>query len=308
MNILVAFNDNYTMPTKVMLKSLIKNNHFSLNIYVLYVELSNESIKYISEFNSNAVSIRFIQIDENILDCAPVMGIYSKEAYIRLFAHDYLPEDIDRILWLDSDIIVNGDIREFYDQSFKDKLYVAYKDAIQGDSAEKKASLGMPGDAVYINSGVLLMNIKEIRKKVKSEAITSYIKENSGKIKVVDQDVFNGLLYDSIRVIDSDYTYNYFASHIMPWNRHMICRKARIIHYAMHKKPWNPSYPYYGFRLWWKYALMTDINLKSRYRSIFLSCYLEKIIFWPGYQITFRAPKLYKFLKEPWRVLNRSQE
>ena len=301
MNILVAFNDNYAMPTKVMLKSLIEKNHYLLDIYVLYVNLSNESIKYISELNSEAVYIRFIQIDEDILDYAPVTEFYSKEAYIRLFAHDYLPEDIDRILWLDSDMIVNGDIREFYDQSFNNKFYVAYKDVFQGDSAKKKASLGMPADAAYINSGILLMNIKEIRKKVKTEMFTGYIKENSDKIVLPDQDVLNALLYDNIKVIDSDYTYNCFTMNITPWNWRSVFRKSRIIHYAGGLKPWNAAYPYYGFQLWWKYALMTDVNLKSRYRSILLSCYLKKIKFWTKLQLGRRAPKLLKYLEEHHR-------
>ena len=307
MNIFVAFNDNYAMPTRVMLTSLIKNNQCPLNIYVLYAELSNESMKYISELNSSAAAIHFIQIDKSLLDNMPVMSFYSKEAYIRLFAHDYLPENVDRILWLDSDMIVIGDIREFYDQSFDDKLYVAYKDLDQGDSAEKKASLGMPADAIYINTGILLMNIKEIRKKVKTEMITSYIKENSNKIELVDQDVLNGLLYDSVKVIDSDNTYNYFTKQIMPWNRHMVFRNAQIIHYATDKKPWNAAYPYYGFQLWWKYALMTDVNLKSRYRRIFLSCYLANVIFWAKKQLERKAPKLYKYLKEQREKLNKSQ-
>ena len=116
-----------------------------------------------------------------------------------------------------------------------------------------------------------------------------------------NQHVLNALLYDNIKAIDSDNTYNYFTKQLMSWNRHMVFRNSRIIHYATDKKPWNAAYPYYGFQLWWKYALMTDVNLKSRYRSILLSCYLKKIKFWTKIQLGRRAPKLLKYLEEHHR-------
>ena len=52
-----------------------------------------------------------------------------------------------------------------------------------------------------------------------------------------NQHVLNALLYDNIKAIDSDNTYNYFTKQIMSWNRHMVFRNSRIIHYAADKKP-----------------------------------------------------------------------
>ena len=142
------------------------------------------------------------------------------------------------------------------------------------------------------------MNITAIRKKVKAEAITNYIKENSDKIKLVDQDVFNGFLYDSFKISDPDNTYNYFAPQITPWNRHKVYRNARIIHYATDKKPWIAGYKYYGFHLWWKYALMTDNSYKKIYRSIYPSYSLAK----SGYLFILvmqkLCPRLYNILRK----------
>ena len=302
MNILVAFNDNYAMPTRVMLKSLIENNREIIHIYVLYISLSEESIKELSTLNSDSTTLHFIRIDDAKLKNVPIALFYSKEAYIRLFAHLYLPADVNRILWLDSDVIVNGDIQEFYKQSFEGKLYVAYKDPIQGDSAEKKTSLGMPPDAVYINSGVLLMNIAKIRGKINPEDITNYISDYYDRIKFVDQDVFNGLLYDSIRVIESeDYTYNYFVSGIMPRNKRKVYQDVRIIHYAMGKKPWKKGFTYYGFHLWWKYALMVDTKYIRQYISICPSYILTRSKHRIAIEVKKRMPKLYSILRETKR-------
>ena len=299
MNILVAFNDNYAMPTRVMLKSLIENNREIIHIYVLYISLSEESIKELSTLNSDSTTLHFIRIDDAKLKNVPITLFYSKEAYIRLFAHLYLPADVDRILWLDSDVIINGDIQEFYKQSFEGKLYVAYKDPIQGDSAEKKTSLGMPPDAVYINSGVLLMNIAKIRGKINPEDITNYIRNYYDRIKFVDQDVFNGLLYDSIRVIESeDYTYNYFVSHITRRNRHMVYQNARIIHYAMGSKPWKKGFVYYGFHLWWRYALMAEKSYKKKYSSNYPSYIWARSKHGIAAVIKHGSPNVYRKLKE----------
>lgn len=299
MNILVSFNDNYAMPTRVMLKSLIENNFGIINIYVLYFSLSVKSTRELSTLNSDSCTLHFVQIDEHILGNAPLTKYYSKEAYIRLFAHLYLPEELDRILWLDSDVIVNGEIKEFYHQSFDGKLYVAYKDPIQGDSAEKKASLGMPTDAIYINSGVLLMHLEEIRKRVNAASITRYIEDNFDKIELPDQDVLNGLLYDSIKFIDSeDYIYNYFVSNIKLSNRHRVYHNIRIIHYAMDRKPWKKGFFFYGFHLWWKYALMTDKRYREQYRSL-RNSYINTLLMYKiltGMQK--RTPKIFRVLRE----------
>ena len=297
MNILVAFNDGYTMPTRVMLKSLIENNQEDLDIYVLYVALSDDSIKALSNLNSNTAVLHFIQIDDSKLECAPLMSFYSKEAYIRLFAQLYLPNDLERILWLDGDLIVKGEINEFYNQSFDNELYVAYKDMDLGDSIKKKESLGMPVDVAYINSGVLLMNLREIRNKVSDVVITNYIKENSDKIEFVDQDVFNGLLYNSFKVIDTGYEYNYFARRIRPWNKRMVYRNARIIHYV-EKKPWNEGYKDYGFHLWWKYAFMTDIRYREKYKRLLFSYALAKPRRWVWMEMDKWCPKLKQWLFE----------
>lgn len=299
MNILVAFNDNYAMPTRVMLKSLIENSQEKINIYVLYISLAEDSIKELSTLNSERSNLHFIQIDDRKLKNVPITLFYSKEAYVRLFAHLYLPEEIERILWLDSDVIVNGEIGEFYRQSFDGKMYVAYKDPIQGDSSEKKADLGMPDDAVYINSGVLLMNLGEIRVRILDEDITNYIRDYYDKIKFVDQDVFNGLLYDCIKVIDSeDYTYNYFVSRITRRNRHMVYQNARIIHYAMGSKPWKKGFVYYGFHLWWKYALMADKSYKKMYSSNYPSYIWAKSKHGIAVVIKHGSPNVYRKLKE----------
>ena len=273
MNILVAFNDAYAMPARVMLTSLIENNHCALDIYILYIALSDESIRSMRTLDNDRVTLKFIQMDDGFLDIIPVTNHFSKDAYIRLFAHLYLPECVDKILWLDSDLIINGSICEYYDQSFDGKLFIADKDMDFWDNTEKKKELGMPSEAVYINSGVLLMNLKEIRNRIQKEDIIEYIRENYNKIEYVDQDVFNGLMFKDFKVVDPESKYNYFTRRITPWNKKQVYQEVRVLHYLGGEKPWKKGYKFYGFKIWWRYALQADKNYKELYKNIYFSCW-----------------------------------
>ena len=303
MNIMVAFNDGYTLPTKVMLKSLIINNTEELHIYVLYTKLSSESIDSIKELDDgNRVFITMLQIDDHLLDGVPVMKHFSKEAYIRLFAHLILDESIDRILWLDGDMIINGSLSYFYNLDFEDKIFIAEKDIEIGDSDEKKKSLGMPSDVDYINSGVLLINLTEARKRLDDKVIRDFVREHKDAIQFVDQDVFNGCLYKEFKVVDTSHLYNFFSRYIFLDNKKYVYKNAHVIHYAGRNKPWKKGYTYGGFRIWWKYAFRSGPQYKMLFIRILPSGIKGKMIHGTALFTKSKMPgvydKLVKLIKE----------
>ena len=161
MNILVSFSDAYVLPTKVMLKSLIMNNGDAfLHVYVIYEKLTERSIQSIRELESPMVRFRFIQISYDDFSFFPVTLHFSRDSYVRLFVQNYLDDSIDRILYLDGDMIVNKSIESFYHQDFDGKCYVAVEDCGWGRFVQKQKELNMPLGAPYVNTGVLLMNLK----------------------------------------------------------------------------------------------------------------------------------------------------
>ena len=275
MNIMVSFNDGYVMPTKVMLTSLIHNNDERIDIYVLYVELTEDSLSSIQSLSDNKrVFIYLVKVDETILEDLPIMGHFSKEAYIRLFAHSILDNRLDRILWLDGDMIVLKSLSDFYNQDFEGKVFVAVKDQICGDDLQTKKSLGMPLDVDYINSGVLLINLQLASKVIREEEIREYVKNYKEVIQYVDQDVFNGLLYNFFKTYNDEY-YNYFSNKITCKNIKEIYNNAKIIHFMGLYKPWRRLYFYEGFHLWWKYAMLSDPSITKRY---YIACISH--VFW----------------------------
>ena len=278
MNILVAFNDGYTMPTHIMLKSVIANNKEDINIYCLYDELTAESMAAIHQLEDHSnVHVYFIHVDNSLFKYAPVHHHFSKEAYFRLLAHRFIDEKVDRILWLDGDTITNSSLKDFYYQDFDGKLFIAVEDMSLGKDEAKHITLQIPTNTIYINSGVLLMNLCEMRQRVNDEEIFNYIKEHQDLLEWVDQDVYNGMFYDEFKVISNEYWYNFIAERISFRNKKTVYSKAKVIHYCGKKKPWKKGYGDYGFDIYWKYGLLDN----NEYIDVYKKARLSHIIYRP---------------------------
>lgn len=136
----------------------------------------------------------------------------------------------------------------------------------------------MPDDADYINSGVLLINLIEGRKRLDDKAIKGFIREHKDVIQFVDQDVFNGFLYKEFKVVDTSHLYNYFSRCIVFGNKKYVYKNAHVIHYAGRNKPWKKGYTYGGFRIWWKYAFKCGPKYKTLFMKILPSGIKGKMI------------------------------
>ena len=263
MNIFTAFNEGFVLPTRVMLKSLIENQSGALTIYVFYSSLSQESIDTIRQLEEpGRASFVFTKVDDSFLGDFSIPERFSKETYYRLFAHRIFPENVEKALWLDGDVIVNGSLSDFYYQDFQGKLFIAVED-FQTTEAEiqkiavRKTLLKMPLDSKYVNSGVLLFNLKAMRETLNDQEIIHYLTENQEILLFADQDVFNGLLHEHFLVVDPDRWYNYFHWKITEANQVEVYSNTRVFHYCGGQKPWKENYCFLPYDLWWKYALKT---------------------------------------------------
>ena len=184
-NILISFDDNYVDKAMNMLYSLKKNNNdIFFNIYIYYINLSDESITKTNEFckKYNIGNIIFKKYDANMSNCPLFLGHTTVETYIRLFVPFILDEDVDRMLYLDCDIICNGDISKLYETNL-DKYYFAACQNVPpldttGWNETMNINLELPEDNKYINAGVLLINFKKYKKDYSIEKINDFIEEN----------------------------------------------------------------------------------------------------------------------------------
>lgn len=121
MNILVACNRNYIYPTLVLFISLIVNHEEKIYFHLLYSELEEyEIIKFNNLCISHGAEFSSYFIDKEEFkdfDIKQENRILSIESYFRMLVGEILPTNIERILYLDTDIIVNKNISSFYNMN-----------------------------------------------------------------------------------------------------------------------------------------------------------------------------------------------
>jgi lipopolysaccharide biosynthesis glycosyltransferase len=255
MNIVLSMNSKYVMPSLVCMISILENNKVPINFYILYSQLEQADIDFmrtnIEKYGAGNLLIP-IKIGDDIFADSPAPG-RSKEAYFRLLIPSVLPTDIERCLYLDSDILVQGNLNALYQQSFEDKALVVCQD--MGEflffHKERHELLGIPLEFEYFNSGVLLFNMEYFRSSFETQLFLDYIRDNLEKLKFLDQDVLNALLYDNVTFANSS-LYNYMEILINPLVSNNAMEKAIIVHFL--QKPWNYTYNGVNGRSWWKYA------------------------------------------------------
>ncbi|WP_088186425.1 glycosyltransferase family 8 protein [Desulfosporosinus sp. FKA] len=254
MNVLVTLNSNYLNQLVVMLTSLTQSNpeiHFI--VYIAHTSMTEGDFKFINrQVDSENCTIVEMSIDDNLFHGAPITKRYPKEMYFRIFAAQFLPKSLDRILYLDPDIVVINPLSALYSIDFQENLFAAATDVYQPLEIINKVRLKMPKYSNYVNSGVMMLNLPMLRKYQKIQEVFDYIEEYRNRLIFPDQDVINGLYAGRIIIVDPK-IYNlserYWLIHnLKPKNKECkidldwIRRNTVIIHYCGKNKPWKGNY------------------------------------------------------------------
>jgi lipopolysaccharide biosynthesis glycosyltransferase len=257
-NIAFCFNDGYTSRIAVTITSiLINNENLYFDFYLFSSDLSNESIKLLDCLSTsyNNFKLHHINVDKNIFSrlVLPIRRI-TVDTYFRYVIPELLP-NVDKILYLDGDLVVNGCIYNFYDIKLENNYFAGVKDMGIDIGYQRRFNLD-----VYVNAGVLLMNLKQMRQDHIYEKLINTTIKLAKSLQYPDQDVLNVVCKDRIVLVDSIYNF------ITP---NMIKEKERrdmavIIHYTGMNKPWNTTAPMY--EIWNQYnsvfnKILTSSNL-----------------------------------------------
>lgn len=252
MNILVTINKVYLECLKILLKSIKKSNPTEeFVIYLVHKDLTDDDIEQVRMILSLNMELKCIKIDEKLLDSFPVYEKrYPVEIYFRLFASKYLPSSLDRVLYLDSDIVVINNLREIYDTSFDGNYYIATSNVDCFFRKFNEIRLGMVADATYINSGVMMINLEELRKVDMEGDIKSFVKRKKFLLMLPDQDIISALYGDKVKIVDN-IKFNLGDRGLIMYNLRnsnakidleWIRENAVIIHYYGKNKPWRKNY------------------------------------------------------------------
>jgi len=251
-NILVAINKGYLKYFLTMVKSLTSSNPDSFfDVYIMHSNLDDMDKALIASNISNKINPIYLYMDKSLFKGAPQVKRYPYEIYYRIFAPQLLPEHVERILYLDSDLIVHNNINELYNMNFEGNYFVACTQIRGFVTWLNRIRMGVGRKYFYMNTGVMVMNIKELRKVIEPEKIFKFIKRNGWRMYLYDQDVLFKFYGNKIRLIDPK-IYNLPDRYITFYNlRHKKKNKIDlawveknnvIIHYLGRNKPWKPNY------------------------------------------------------------------
>lgn len=269
MNILISVDKNYLDKALTMLFSLRRYVEDDIVVYLLNHRLCDEEVEKSKEYLMKTCSIRLecIDLKESEFDNMPTWAHFSIEMYYRILAQFLLPESIERVLWLDADIIVLKDITAFYKQSFEGKKYIVASDyGVNTHEYWKphRKNLGFPDEYVYFNSGVMLMDLVRLRKETSKEKIIRTAHEIQDHMIFPDQDILNYLYQEDVKYVDwKIYNYQHMSRSRIDSKD---LREIAILHYVGGRKPWQywsltvDSCHYWKTRVqqgYWKEAVAT---------------------------------------------------
>ncbi len=279
MNIALSTDDNYAKYAGVVIASILYNNKDEeLNFYILDGGITDDNKEKINNLKIIApCNISFVKIDDSLFEDYKKIKTHKYiniATYYRLKLSSLLP-NVDKVLYLDCDVIVNSNLSELYGTDIENFYAAGVKD-IACQTHNKKPKL--KENSLYVNAGMLLFNLAKIRIDNIEQEYLEYTKENFEHIFIGDQQIINVVLQGHIKQLADEW--NLQSSNFI--NRSIYLRNPKLIHYIGKQKPWVFASLNYYKDLYFKYLQMTDWKYygfdKWKYQKLSQICSIFKYI------------------------------
>lgn len=253
---------NYIKYMATTMLSILKNSNDNENItFHLLISDSdlydNEKQKILELKKIKDFQIKFYSPDLNKCQKFMEKSINKKwplSAFYRLQI-PYLIKDVDKLLYLDGDMIVNTNLSKLFDIDIKDNLAIVTNSLPDFALTEAKRKLNFNESDTYFCSGFMLLN-NYILRRDNYEAKFIDALNNVDELYIADEDIFNIVFKNKVKYIENEWAYivtKYFYNSPMPLD------KIKIIHYGGHDvKPWKENFNGFYFIEWWKYFAQTE--------------------------------------------------
>ena len=289
-NIVLATDKNYAQHAAVTITSILCNTTQQSNIqfYIIDDNIDDDNKTKlqdtVKQFNSNII---FVKIPENSLNQVFVSGGITRAAYFRLAIPNILPKTVNKVIYLDCDLIVLDDIVNLWNLDMCQKPVAATEDfgilSSTSKCREKEINLNWKKEYSYFNSGVLLIDVMLWRKNNYASQLIELVQTH--KFRHHDQDALNYLFMNNWtslplcwNVIPPVFNMNLsiIKNKIMRQNALKALNNISIIHYAGGYKPWeykiykgfNEGYYEYLGKTEYKNAKMPQPNKKTNHSII----------------------------------------
>lgn len=268
MIIACSCDNGYAAHCGTMLTSLFENNKDEdIEVYVLtdYIDDSNRE-KFISLSRLYEQNIHIIDIDIMQFETLPSMGDAngaSLAAYYRLLIPQVIPNQLEKVLYLDCDMVVRSKLQELWTINIDNFVFAAAEDAfVQVLECPKR--LGYNSIDSYYNTGVLLYNLTYLSKIYFLQQVEDYCKTSLNRIQFYDQDIINAICHGKIQRIPVKWNVMESFMFREPWiNRNykeeleIALQAPSIIHYTGELKPWFKECRHPYKKEYWHYRRLS---------------------------------------------------
>lgn len=250
MNLLFCINPKFRPLLCQCLRSIVKNGgEERYDAYILHSDLTDADMDAVRAV-SDRVSCRFLSVDAGDFDGFPESSRYPRQIYYRLAAPLLLPEELDRILYLDVDTLVINPLKELYTMDFQGNYYIACTHIREALTKLNDRRLNVPDGSPYVNTGVMVLNLPALRENLTMDEIRRTALQKIDSFWLPDQDLLTVLHGDKILLADtqkynlSDRILNIYNAnpknprHNLDWVR----ENTVVIHYCGKNRPWKPHY------------------------------------------------------------------
>lgn len=245
-NIMFSVDNNYVQHLSATICSILENvgKNENLCFTVIYNSLNRKSKNTLNNLIKRYKSkIIFIRLDSLDLVGANLEGHISEATYYRIMIPELFPENIKKVIYLDSDILVRKDIMELWDTEIGDSVI----GAIKLNEYNGYDKIDIPKDAPYFNAGVLVINLDKWREEQITRKAFEYIKRHPEKLIAHDQSILNYLLYDKWHQVDYKwnvrtqiFSLDYLNAGFDNFESfEEVKEDPSIVHFTTASKPWH---------------------------------------------------------------------
>ena len=303
---IVLASDKNCIPQMytTMLSAISNKNENSF--YEFYCLIPQKFSKYVNKKfyklikQSKNVSLKFIKMGNAFSDIKMQIAHITSPTFYRLKIADLLPQEYEKAIYLDVDITVLDDLTELFNTNLEENYIGGVRSAafaLDKNNRDYYNSIELKSLDYYINAGVILWNLKQIRKDNLTKTLNNLTKNT---YKFMDQDIINLACYGKIKPLNFKYNVmNYYQKSFLSNTEtakelyefygkeefESAIKKPVIVHYASNIKPWNNKNIWLS-EYWLKYQKKCPFKIKRNNSNKEIFCnqvkenQLKKVMFW----------------------------
>ncbi len=239
LHIALGFDKHYIVFIYPMLASIFHNNrNEKIVFHVIPNDMAdNDKFTLVNYIRENNCDIVFHELNAEMLSrklVYPSGTHFNIATYYRLFFPSFVYPNSKRLLYLDADIIVLGNLRELYKKDIGQNAVAAVSDPFIG----KCERLGIFKDGDYFNAGVMVIDLDNWQNQQISEKALKFIEDFPEKIKFCDQDALNAVLKNSWFRLSNKYNLTQLDVRLQEPASQLV-KNVLIVHFTSSNKPWN---------------------------------------------------------------------